>query len=167
MIEFARNVLGLHEAHSTEIKEYTGHPVIDLMAEQKSVTNMGGTMRLGEYPCSLLEGSKARAAYQDQAEIGERHRHRYEFNNAYLESFENAGMQATGINPDSGLVEIVEVPSHPYFVASQFHPEYASTVLNPHPLFVSFVQAAIDHDAAVACAESSAATNAERPVSES
>ena len=167
VIEFARNVLGLHEAHSTEIKEYTAHPVIDLMAEQKSVTNMGGTMRLGEYPCSLLEGSKARAAYQDQAEIGERHRHRYEFNNAYLESFENAGMKATGINPDSGLVEIVEVPSHPYFVASQFHPEYASTVLNPHPLFVSFVQAAIDHDAAVADAESSAATNAERPVSES
>jgi CTP synthase len=167
VIEFARNVLGLHEAHSTEIKEYTAHPVIDLMAEQKSVTNMGGTMRLGEYPCSLLEGSKARAAYQDQAEIGERHRHRYEFNNAYLESFENAGMKATGINPDSGLVEIVEVPSHPYFVASQFHPEYASTVLNPHPLFVSFVQAAIDHDAAVAGAESSAATNAERPVSES
>ena len=167
VIEFARNVLDLQEAHSTEIKEYTAHPVIDLMAEQKSVTNMGGTMRLGEYPCTLLEGSKARAAYQDQAEIGERHRHRYEFNNAYLESFENAGMKATGINPDSGLVEIVEVPSHPYFVASQFHPEYASTVLNPHPLFVSFVQAAMDHDAAVADIESSAATNAERPVSES
>jgi CTP synthase len=153
VIEFARNVLGLTDAHSTEIKEYTTHPVIDLMAEQKSITNMGGTMRLGEYPCSLQEGSKAHAAYGQQKEVGERHRHRYEFNNAYLADFESAGMVATGINPDNGLVEIVEVPNHPYFVASQFHPEYASTVLNPHPLFVSFVQAAMDHEDADATQE--------------
>jgi CTP synthase len=146
VIEFARNVLGLPDAHSTEIKEYTPEPVIDLMGEQKSITNMGGTMRLGEYPCELAEGSKAQAAYHGATEISERHRHRYEFNNAYLERFEAAGMKATGVNPESKLVEIVEIPEHPYFVASQFHPEYASTVLNPHPLFVSFVQAAVDHD---------------------
>ena len=146
VIEFARNVLGLPDAHSTEIKEYTPEPVIDLMGEQKSITNMGGTMRLGEYPCELAEESKAQSAYQGAAEISERHRHRYEFNNAYLERFEAAGMKATGVNPESKLVEIVEIPEHPYFVASQFHPEYASTVLNPHPLFVSFVQAAVDHD---------------------
>ncbi|MDG1675026.1 MAG: CTP synthase, partial [Flavobacteriales bacterium] len=146
VIEFARNVLGLSDAHSTEIKEYTPEPVIDLMGEQKSITNMGGTMRLGEYPCELSKGSKAQAAYHGATAISERHRHRYEFNNAYSDRFEAAGMKATGVNPDSKLVEIVEIPSHPYFVASQFHPEYASTVLNPHPLFVSFVQAAVDHD---------------------
>jgi CTP synthase len=146
VIEFARNVLGLSDAHSTEIKEYTPEPVIDLMGEQKSITNMGGTMRLGEYPCELSKGSKAQAAYHGATAISERHRHRYEFNNAYSDRFEAAGMTATGVNPDSKLVEIVEIPSHPYFVASQFHPEYASTVLNPHPLFVSFVQAAVDHD---------------------
>ena len=146
VIEFARNVLGLPEAHSTEIKEYTPEPVIDLMGEQKSITNMGGTMRLGEYPCELSESSKSQAAYHGATEISERHRHRYEFNNAYLERFEAAGMKATGVNPESKLVEIVEIPEHPYFVASQFHPEYASTVLNPHPLFVSFVQAAVNHD---------------------
>jgi CTP synthase len=146
VIEFARNVLGLPDAHSTEIKEYSPEPVIDLMGEQKSITNMGGTMRLGEYPCELAEGSKAQAAYHGATEISERHRHRYEFNNAYLDRFEAAGMKATGVNPESKLVEIVEIPEHPYFVASQFHPEYASTVLNPHPLFVSFVQAAVNHD---------------------
>ena len=146
VVEFARNVLGLPEAHSTEIKEYTPDPVIDLMGEQKSITNMGGTMRLGEYPCALQASSKARAAYGDSAEISERHRHRYEFNNAYLERYEAAGMLATGVNPDTKLVEIVEIPAHPYFVASQFHPEYASTVLNPHPLFVSFVEASVKHD---------------------
>ena len=146
VIEFARNVLQLPEAHSTEIKEYTPEPVIDLMGEQKSITNMGGTMRLGEYPCSLSDGSKAAGAYKGKSEISERHRHRYEFNNAYLDRFQDAGMKATGINPDTKLVEIVEIPSHPYFVASQFHPEYASTVLNPHPLFVSFVEAAVQHD---------------------
>lgn len=140
VVEFARNILGLKDAHSSEIKEYTPHPVIDLMSEQKSITDMGGTMRLGAYPCDLKEGSKAREIYGVES-IEERHRHRYEFNEIYREQFENAGMTATGINPVSGLVEIVEIPEHPYFVASQFHPEYASTVLTPHPLFVAFVDA--------------------------
>lgn len=140
VVEFARNVLSLKDAHSTEIKEYTSHPVIDLMSEQKSITDMGGTMRLGAYPCDLKEGSKAREIY-GVASVEERHRHRYEFNENYRQQFENAGMIATGINPLSGLVEIVEIPEHPYFVASQFHPEYASTVLTPHPLFVAFVGA--------------------------
>ena len=146
VVEFARNVLGLEGAHSTEIKEYTPHPVIDLMGEQKSITNMGGTMRLGEYPCALKADSQAERAYANVSEVNERHRHRYEFNNAYLTQFEAAGMMATGTNPDTNLVEIVEIPSHPYFVASQFHPEYASTVLAPHPLFVSFVKAAVQHE---------------------
>ena len=141
VIEFARNVIGLTDAHSTEIKEYTPDPVIDLMAEQKSIQNMGGTMRLGAYPCELTPGSHAFNAY-GSASIEERHRHRYEFNNAYLERFESLGMVATGKNPDSGLVEIVEIPEHPYFVATQFHPEYASTVETPHPLFTAFVKAA-------------------------
>ena len=145
VVEFARNVLGLEGAHSTEIKEYTPHPVIDLMGEQKSITNMGGTMRLGEYPCALKADSQAERAYANVSEVNERHRHRYEFNNAYLTQFEVSGMVATGTNPDTNLVEIVEIPSHPYFVASQFHPEYASTVLAPHPLFVSFVKAAVQH----------------------
>ena len=146
VVEFARNVLGLEGAHSTEIKEYTPHPVIDLMGEQKSITNMGGTMRLGEYPCALKADSQAERAYANVSEVNERHRHRYEFNNAYLEQFEASGMMATGTNPDTNLVEIVEIPSHPYFVASQFHPEYASTVLAPTPLFVSFVKAAVQHE---------------------
>ena len=141
VIEFARHVIGLTDAHSTEIKEYTPDPVIDLMAEQKSIQNMGGTMRLGAYPCELTPGSHAFNAY-GSASIEERHRHRYEFNNAYLERFESLGMVATGKNPDSGLVEIVEIPEHPYFVATQFHPEYASTVETPHPLFTAFVKAA-------------------------
>ena len=148
VVEFARNVLGLEDAHSTEIKEYTPHPVIDLMGEQKSITNMGGTMRLGEYPCALKANSQAERAYANVSEVNERHRHRYEFNNAYLEQFEASGMTATGTNPDTNLVEIVEIPSHPYFVASQFHPEYASTVLEPHPLFVSFVKAAVQQEGA-------------------
>ena len=158
VVEFARNVLGLSEAHSTEIKEYTPDPVIDLMGEQKSITNMGGTMRLGEYPCDLKDGSKASKAYRHVASVDERHRHRYEFNNAYLERFEAAGMKATGTNPDSKLVEIVEIPDHPYFVASQFHPEYASTVLKPHPLFVSFVRATLGQsaDKATSAAQASA-----------
>ena len=142
VIEFARNVLHLEDAHSTEIKEYTQHPVIDLMAEQKSIQNMGGTMRLGAYPCALKEGTAAHMAYGKQ-NIEERHRHRYEFNNNYLEQFEEKGMIASGLNPNSGLVEMIELPSHPWFVASQFHPEYASTVEAPHPLFISFVQASI------------------------
>ena len=153
VIEFARNVVGLENAHSTEIKEYTPHPVIDLMAEQKSIQNMGGTMRLGAYPCELKPESKARDAYGMDM-IEERHRHRYEFNNAYLEQFESKGMIACGKNPDSGLVEIVEIPDHPYFVASQFHPEYASTVEAPHPLFTSFVQASLVHHEANTVRES-------------
>ena len=143
VVEFARNALGLEDAHSSEIKEYTPHPVIDLMMEQKSITDMGGTMRLGAYPCTLKEGSKVHEIY-GVGSVEERHRHRYEFNDKYKSQFEEAGMIATGINPMSGLVEIVEIPNHPYFVASQFHPEYASTVLAPHPLFISFVAASVE-----------------------
>ena len=151
VIEFARNVLGYSDAHSVEIAPGTAHPVIDMMEEQKNISNMGGTMRLGAYPCKLIKGSKVYDIYatqaikqsDNQAIISERHRHRYEFNNAYLEEFKAAGMVPAGVNPDSGLVEIVEVPSHPYFVGSQFHPEYKSTAMHPHPLFVAFVEAAL------------------------
>lgn len=144
VIEFARNVLGLSEAHSTEIKEYTKDPVISLMAEQKSITNMGGTMRLGAYPCRVEHGTKAYEAYGEDL-IEERHRHRFEFNNDYLDQFREAGMKPVGINPDSGLVEIVELEDHPWFVACQFHPEYSSTVASPHPLFEAFVKAVHAH----------------------
>ena len=148
VVEFARNVLGFADAHSTEMKEYTTHPVISLMAEQKTIMHKGGTMRLGSYPCKLEQGSKAAKAYGNAERIEERHRHRFEFNNEYKAQFEQAGMKCTGINPDSGLVEIIELPEHPYFVAAQFHPEYKSTVMNPHPLFVAFVQAAkVYHEA--------------------
>ncbi|MGB1031958.1 MAG: CTP synthase, partial [Flavobacteriales bacterium] len=140
VIEYARNVLGWKDAHSTEMKEYTNFPVISLMAEQKSISNLGGTMRLGSFPCELKKGTKAYEAYKSTT-IDERHRHRFEFNNDYMELFENSGMKATGINPDSGLVEIVEIPDHPWFVGAQFHPEYKSTVAVPHPLFVAFVNA--------------------------
>lgn len=140
-VEFARNVLGMEHAHSTEMNDDTNHAVISMMEEQKNVTQMGGTMRLGAYECKLKEGSRAAAIYGQQ-DISERHRHRYEFNSEYLEAFEKAGMKATGINPATGLVEIVELPEHPYFVGVQFHPEYKSTVENPHPLFVAFVAAA-------------------------
>ena len=139
-IEFARNVLGLKDAHSTEINPKTPHKVIDLMEDQKSVVNKGGTMRLGAYNCRIKEGTLASQIY-NQKEIYERHRHRYEFNNQYLAAFENAGMIASGVNPESGLVEIIEMPSHPFFVGVQFHPELQSTVQNPHPLFVAFVKA--------------------------
>ena len=141
VIEFARNVLNMKDAHSTEMKEYTPFPVISLMAEQKSISNLGGTMRLGAYPCELIEGSKAHKAYKKTA-IEERHRHRFEFNNDYLDMFVEKGMIPTGLNPESGLVEIVEVEDHPWFVGAQFHPEYKSTVAAPHPLFVGFVKAA-------------------------
>jgi CTP synthase len=140
-VEFARNVLGLSDAHSTEMKEYTPHPVISLMAEQKSVVNKGGTMRLGSYPCKLVKDSIAFKAYGKEM-IEERHRHRFEFNNEYKAQFEKAGLKCVGINPDSNLVEIIELENHPYFLAAQFHPEYKSTVMNPHPLFVSFIKAA-------------------------
>ncbi|VAW29417.1 CTP synthase [hydrothermal vent metagenome] len=142
--EFARNVLGHKKAASTEMDSNTAHPVIDLMEEQKKITNMGGTMRLGAYPCTLKKGSKAYAAY-GKAQINERHRHRYEFNNAYLKAMEKAGLKASGINPDTNLVEIIELEGHPWFVGTQFHPELKSTVQNPHPLFVQFVKATIDY----------------------
>ncbi|MEQ8243332.1 CTP synthase [Fulvivirga sp.] len=142
VIEFARNVLTLPNASSTEIDAKAKDPVIDLMEDQKKVTNMGGTMRLGAYPCKLKKGSKAFSVYGKQ-NISERHRHRYEFNNKYLERMEAAGMKATGINPETGLVEIVELENHPWFIGTQYHPELKSTVLNPHPLFVKFVEAAI------------------------
>jgi len=142
VIEFARNVLGWKDAHSTEMDVHTPHPVIDLMEEQKKVTTKGGTMRLGAYPCSLKEGSLAAHIYGDRAEISERHRHRWEFNNAYLGVFEQAGMIPSGTNPESGLVEIIELPSHPFFVGVQYHPELKSTVESPQPIFVHFIKAA-------------------------
>lgn len=142
VIEFGRNVLGLAGANSFEMDENTPHPVINLMEEQKNITNMGGTMRLGAYDCDIKKGTKAFAIY-GKTKISERHRHRYEFNNAYLKDYEKAGMIASGFNPDTGLVEIVELKDHPFFVAGQFHPELKSTVANPHPLFVSFVAASL------------------------
>jgi len=144
VVEFARNVLGLKGAHSTEMDAKTKHPVIDMMADQKTVKAKGGTMRLGEYPCNITKGTKAFSAY-GKVKVAERHRHRFEFNNAYLKNFEAAGMTASGINPDTGLVEIVEVKNHPWFVGVQFHPEYKSTVIKPHPLFVRFVKAALEN----------------------
>ncbi|PVD54160.1 CTP synthase [Terrimonas sp.] len=140
VIEFARNVLNLKNAHSTEMDVNTPNPVIDLMEEQKKITAKGGTMRLGAYPCELKEDTLAYQIYQ-KPDISERHRHRWEFNNAYLEAFEEHGMIASGKNPESGLVEIVELKNHPYFIGVQYHPELKSTVENPHPLFVSFIKA--------------------------
>ncbi|MEQ6124885.1 CTP synthase [Pseudotenacibaculum sp. MALMAid0570] len=144
VIEFSRNVLGLQDANSTEMNLNTPHPVISLMEEQKDITDKGGTMRLGAWDCKITEDSKVFGAYGNIL-ISERHRHRYEFNNDYLGQIKTAGMQTTGINPKTGLVEIVEIPSHPWFVGVQYHPEYKSTVLNPHPLFVDFVNAALSH----------------------
>lgn len=142
VIEFGRNVLGLKEANSYEMDENTAHPVISLMEEQKNITDMGGTMRLGAFDCEIKKGTKAYGVY-GKTKISERHRHRYEFNNDYLKDYEKAGMIASGFNTKTGLVEIVELKDHPFFVASQFHPELKSTVANPHPLFVSFVAAAL------------------------
>lgn len=142
VVEFARNVLGYKGAHSTEMQPKTAYPVIDLMEEQKGITEKGGTMRLGAYPCMLKKNSVVFNAYKKNS-IEERHRHRYEFNNKYLDAFENAGMKAVGINPDNSLVEIMEIPLHKWFVGVQFHPEYSSTVLEPHPLFVDFIKATI------------------------
>jgi len=144
VVEFARNVLNLNGANSTEMDPQTPHPVIALMEEQKNIVEMGGTMRLGSYPCELKKGTKASAAY-GKSKINERHRHRYEFNNQYLKQYEEKGMIATGINPETNLVEIIEIKDHPWFVAAQFHPEYKSTVLGPHPLFVRFIKAAIEN----------------------
>ena len=142
VIEFARNVIGWKEAHTTEIMEGCKIPVIDMMSEQKDISHKGGTMRLGAYKCLLTPGSKVSSAYGSD-KISERHRHRYEFNNEYLEEFEKNGMKATGRNPETGLVEVVEIEDHPWFVGTQFHPEYKSTVANPHPLFVAFINAAL------------------------
>lgn len=127
--------------------EATTNPVINLMEEQKSITNKGGTMRLGAWDCKLQEGSIVANVY-DTDTIDERHRHRYEFNSDYKEQIEAAGMKATGVNPKTGLVEIIEIPSHPWFVGVQYHPEYKSTVSNPHPLFVAFVKAALKYSEA-------------------
>ena len=142
VIEFARNVLGYENANSTEMNRKTPYPVIDLMEEQKGVTAKGGTMRLGAYPCVIKPDTLVYRAY-GKKRVNERHRHRYEFNNTFLEDFEKAGMKAAGINPDTNLVEIMEIPSLRWYVGTQFHPEYRSTVLQPHPLFVSLVRAAL------------------------
>ena len=143
-IEFARNVMGLTGAHSTEMDPDTPHPVIDLMEGQKEITEKGGTMRLGAYDCDTMSGSLVRKIY-GHARISERHRHRWEFNNSYLSDMEQAGMQASGRNPETGLVEVIELPNHPFFIGVQFHPELKSTVENPHPLFVHFIAAARAH----------------------
>lgn len=142
VIEFSRNVLGLEGANSTEMNEETPYPVISLMEEQKSITDKGGTMRLGAWDCEIDNNSKVFKAYNSEM-ISERHRHRYEFNDEFKQQITEAGMQTTGVNPKTGLVEIVEIPSHPWFVGVQYHPEYKSTVLNPHPLFVDFVAASL------------------------
>lgn len=144
VIEYARNVLDLNKANSTEMDEITPFPVIDLMEGQKEITNKGGTMRLGAWNCKIDKNSKAYEAYHSEL-ISERHRHRYELNNEFIEQLTNAGLKATGVNPDTGLVEIIEIPTHPWFVGVQYHPEYKSTVLNPHPLFIAFIKASLDH----------------------
>jgi CTP synthase len=144
VIEFARNVLGWADAHSSEMNPNTPHPVIDLLEAQKSVKKKGGTMRLGAYPCEISRGTRAFDVYKTEV-IKERHRHRYEFNNEYLGDFEAKGLKISGFNREQGLVEIVEIENHPWFVGVQFHPEYKSTVARPHPLFVHFVGAALQH----------------------
>lgn len=144
VIEYSRNVLGLKDANSTEMDEETPHPVIALMEDQKSITHKGGTMRLGAWDCELVKNSLASKVYGEK-NIKERHRHRYEFNNTYKEQIETAGMKATGFNPETGLVEIIELTDHPWFIGVQYHPEYRSTVSDPHPLFVAFVKAALDY----------------------
>lgn len=144
VIEYARNVLKMKGAHSTEMDEVSKYPVIDMMEEQKKVKNKGGTMRLGSYVCEIQKGSKAYSIY-GKSRIKERHRHRYEFNNKFIKQFNDSGMITSGINPDTGLVEIIELKNHPFFVGGQFHPELKSTVANPHPLFVKFVEAASEH----------------------
>ena len=139
VIEFARNVLGYKDANSSEMDTNTSHNVIDMMEEQKTIVNLGGTMRLGAYGCKLREGSREAEIY-GSPQISERHRHRYEFNNLYKDEYEKNGMKCVGVNPESDLVEIVEIPSHRWFIGTQFHPEYSSTVLHPNPLFMSFIK---------------------------
>ncbi|WP_373516806.1 CTP synthase [Pricia sp.] len=143
VIEYARNILGLKDANSTEMDASTSDPVISLMEEQKNIINKGGTMRLGAWDCELSENSLVRKVYHNVGSISERHRHRYEFNNAYRAPLEKAGLMASGINKETGLVEIIELKDHPWFIGVQYHPEYKSTVANPHPLFVGFVKAAL------------------------
>ncbi|NDC30339.1 MAG: CTP synthase [Bacteroidetes bacterium] len=143
VIEFARNVIGWKDAHSSEMDPKSKHAVIDMMADQKDITMKGGTMRLGSYTCEVKKDSKAYKAYE-KTKINERHRHRYEFNSKYQADFEKNGLVITGINPETKLAEIIEIKSHPYFVGVQFHPEYKSTVLNPHPLFVKFIKATME-----------------------
>lgn len=147
-IEFARNVLGYADANSVEFDERTKHNVIDMMEDQKTMLNKGGSMRLGAYPCRLREGSHVQAIYgnPESSIIYERHRHRYEFNHSFQSEFEKHGMECVGINPDSGLTEIIELCNHPWYIGTQFHPEYSSTVLRPHPLFLDFIRAAIAHE---------------------
>lgn len=142
VIEFARNVLGMPDANSTEMDPTTAHNVIDLMEEQKSITEKGGTMRLGAYECRLTPGSRVAGAYGTQT-VSERHRHRFEFNNSFRKQFEDAGMHCVGINPDTDLVEVVEIPEKRWYIGTQYHPEYSGTVLHPNPIFLSFVKAAI------------------------
>jgi CTP synthase len=143
-IEFARNALGLDGAHSAEFEPDTPHPVIALLDEQQIVTDMGGTMRLGAQPCKLKDGSRAAELYGTD-EVNERHRHRYEFNNKYREQFEDAGFIFSGTSPDGGLVELIELNGHPFFMASQYHPEFLSKPVRPHPLFAGFIKAAHEH----------------------
>ena len=145
VIEFSRNVLNLKDSNSTEMDENTSNPVISLMQDQKNITNMGGTMRLGSWDCELIENSRAMSIYNSK-QIKERHRHRWELNNKYLDDLQDAGLKASGINSKTGLVEIVELPSNDWFIGVQFHPEYKSTVENPHPLFVSFVSACLKYN---------------------
>jgi len=145
VVEFARNVLNFTDAHSTEIKPRTTHPVIDIMEAQKKILSKGGTMRLGAYSCKIIPESLTAGLYNKEL-ISERHRHRYEFNNKYLNDFIEKGLIAVGINPDEFLVEIIEIKDHPWFIGVQFHPEYKSTVSSPHPLFIGFVKAAMEHN---------------------
>jgi len=143
-IDFARGVLGYEDAHSTEFEAGTSAPVIDLLPDQRSIEDLGGTMRLGLYPCVLVEGTVTQQAY-GKTYVEERHRHRFEFNNAYREAFAQAGMRFSGLSPDRRLVEIVELADHPFMVGSQFHPEFGSRPNAPHPLFLAFVGAALAH----------------------
>ena len=145
VIEFARNVLGIQDANSTEMNPNTSNPVIDLMDSQKTIVNKGGTMRLGAWDCELTENTLASKVYGGVSTISERHRHRYEFNNAFKDRMEDAGLLFSGINAETGLAEIIEIPSHPWFIGVQYHPEYKSTVASPHPLFVGFIEAVVQH----------------------
>jgi CTP synthase len=144
VVEFAKNVCGLSLAHTSEFESNTPHPVIDLMEEQKAISDKGGTMRLGAYPCVLKRGTLAHSAYATD-QISERHRHRYEINNHYRKLFEAKGLVLSGLSPDGRLVEMIEIENHPWFVGCQFHPEFKSTPLNPHPLFRDFIKVAMEY----------------------